>query len=126
LEFFITKRLKECKSSTVRNEINRITDFFEYARKNKFIKSNPCLDIEKPKREKEQVEIFTSDELTQFLDNIDNNKSISYYSGLYLVMLLSGIRIGETLALKWTREINLKKGIKHSQDLEIKIRLEKY
>ena len=52
------------------------------------------------------------------MDNIDIAKSISYYSYLFMVMLLTGMRIGEALALRWTREINIKNGIKNSQDID--------
>lgn len=69
------------------------------ARKENYINQNYCDNVIRPKLiQKKEVEIFTIEEQTKFIGSLQNNR----YSALFVLVLATGLRMGEVLALKWS------------------------
>ena len=123
-ENHIIPYFKNMKLHKLNNEI--INDFMRYKiEKNKLssktVKDIVCLlvqiikghihfkiDIEKPRDRQKDISVFTHEEydrLKEFISTGMNNKKL----GIMIVML-TGIRLGEICALKW-ENVNLEKGI---------------
>lgn len=80
----------------------------QYAVSLQVIDSNPAREITVPRRierEKKKVEYFPDDELRKFLgylDSLDNSFKNYFDTVLYKLLLATGLRIGEALALEWS------------------------
>lgn len=70
--------------------------------------SNPAREVITPRRvhrDKEEIKHFSDDELRKFLDYLDSldNSFKNYFDTvLYKLLLATGLRIGEALALEWS------------------------
>ncbi len=73
-----------------------LNTIFEKARKQGVIKRNPCDDVEIKAYKSKKITGLTPEKQTAFLGAIQSHK----YSLLYRLLLASGIRIGEALALE--------------------------
>lgn len=71
------------------------------------IKSNPAVNIKRPKKEEKEVTCFTIDEQRKIERAVQEKKGQRI--GI-LLCLYSGLRIGELLALEW-RDIDFTKGL---------------
>lgn len=68
------------------------------AKINKLIPENPCEYIEPPKgKTKKEVIVFTEEEQIEFLNAIDGHQ----YQVAFLMLISTGLRVGELLALTW-------------------------
>ena len=96
----------------------------DQAVKNDMISKNPAKDIKIPPRSSKLREVLTPDEQERF---IAHAKYYGQYGEAFLIMLATGIRIGEVLALTWAdvdfdnAEINVSKTLsrtfKHDKDV---------
>jgi len=69
------------------------------AKKENYIIQNYCENVTLPKLlSKQEVEIFTIEEQKRFIDSLQNNR----YSVLFILVLATGLRMGEVLALEWS------------------------
>ncbi len=85
---------------------------FRFAIQNKYIKENPCEFVMIPKKEviiqENKIEnYFEKEELLEFLKYVEKDLPFMWYAYFRLIAY-SGIRRGESLALKWS-DIDLKK-----------------
>jgi len=97
--------------SSIKKIVELVFPCFEYAMVHKDINENPCIDVVIPKEEycikdtKETV-ILDEDELNVFKDACLVKTSLGNYKykfGLYYILLLNtGLRCGELIALKWS------------------------
>ncbi|WP_339033243.1 site-specific integrase [Fusobacterium animalis] len=85
---------------------------FEFALKNEFIETNRIKFIELGKNEKVvERKIFTTDEINILFDNLDSdNRFIKKMSYATLILIYTGLRIGELMNLK-TEDVDLKNNI---------------
>lgn len=68
------------------------------AKKSKLISDNPCDYIELPKgKPKKEIVIFTEEQQQEFLKAIDGHQ----YQVPFLLLISTGLRVGELLALTW-------------------------
>lgn len=80
----------------------------QYAVTLQVLDTNPAREITVPRRverDKKKVEYFPDDELKKFLDyldSLDNSFKNFFDTVLYKLLLATGLRIGEALALEWT------------------------
>ncbi|PWH15394.1 MAG: hypothetical protein DDG58_11155 [Ardenticatenia bacterium] len=78
-----------------------------------WLPTNPCDRMVKPKHTYAQRALWTQDELRRFLDGA---KSHPLYP-LYLLLIASGLRLGEALALRWgdldvvTRQLRVSRNV---------------
>lgn len=76
------------------------------AMKESYIPKNYCNNIILPKiSAKEEIQIFTVEEQQRFITSLDNHRN----RALFILVLGTGLRIGEVVALKWN-DIDLEKG----------------
>ena len=85
---------------------------FEFALKNEFIETNRAKFIELGKNEKVvQRKIFTTDEIKILFNNLDSdNRYIKKMTYGVLILIYTGLRIGELINLK-TKDIDLEKNV---------------
>lgn len=94
--------------STIKKCYNAINAALKFALERDYIRKNPCISIKLPKqiqRAKSDIEFFTDDEL----DKIVEAAIFRYKTGRYMykhgyaiiILLNTGMRVGELLALKW-------------------------
>lgn len=126
LEVFNTLKIKEIKlnnlqiffdnlqnsygtKSMLKSVLNSI---FEFALKNEFIETNRVKFIELGKNKKViERKIFTTDEIKILFDNLDsNNRYIKKMTYGILILIYTGLRIGEFINLK-TKDIDLQKNV---------------
>ena len=83
-----------------------LSDIFNKAYKNKIVKENIMINVQKPNHIKKQSKAFTREEQKLFVKECNQSK----YGNCFLILLYQGFRIGELLALNFT-DINLKKNV---------------
>lgn len=60
--------------------------------------SNPCARVAPPKKQRREMLAFTPEQAATFLQNVEGHR----YGPLYTLLLATGLRPGEALALRWT------------------------
>lgn len=87
-------------SGTVRNARSILNQIFEYGIRNYVLLTNPVVHSQKPKKytNDNRVKHITKEEYKKFYEKIPNTKQ--YYKVLFNILMYSGLRIGEALALK--------------------------
>lgn len=101
----ITK--KKITNTTLEHYYTLINSILEQAIKWDYIKTNPNNKIDKPKRERKEIQVYTKDEVIKLLEVV-KNESLMYQAVIYLALDL-GCREGELVALTW-KDINLSTG----------------
>lgn len=118
------------RRSSVKHIFNVLYGSLNQAVNNNMLVRNPCLAVTLPKKDKQEILFFTPDQAIQFLDSVKNTK---YYL-LYSIALVSGLRLGEIIALRWenidlekkqiyvrlnavivSKEMQIEKGVLHSE-----------
>ena len=67
------------------------------AKRWRFIASNPCVDVEAPRRKRRKMSAWTAADAASFLDAAQQDRLWA----LYVLAIDAGLRQGELLALKW-------------------------
>lgn len=99
------KELKEkgYSSSTIRLLHTVLHSSLERAVKNKLIFFNPSAEVSLPKLQKYKARVLTVEEQQKFIEALEGDR----LKAAFLILLFTGIRRGELLALKW-EDINFK------------------
>ncbi len=88
------------RKPTLRKILITLGAILSYAVKKRYIDFNPMRDVEKPKgitRAGKEMEFLKPEEIRAFLKNIGDQK----YKTLFTLAVMSGMRQGEILGLKW-------------------------
>ena len=111
--------------STIKKAYNAINACFTFAYEREAIRKNPCRGISLPKRAEREVSdivFFNEDERARIEQvALQKHKNGAYKSpnGWYIILLLNtGLRIGELLALQWCNVDFDKKQIKVTSNLK--------
>ncbi len=87
---------------TLRKNLIVLNQIMAYAVRHKFIDFNPVRDAERPKDQgvdgPAKIRVLNPEEIRLFLDAVDGQK----YQTLFTLTIMSGMRQGEVLGLKWT------------------------
>lgn len=116
-----TKSGKPVSVKTIRNNISFISDVFRYAISTGMNIENPCRDINYPKVEKAEKEIYSEDEISSLLSAMDEYPPETKYKLFVYIALTTGLRKGEILGLEWknidfeTRELNIVQSAKYNK-----------
>ncbi len=94
LQDYVTLRLEKVKPKTVVNELVPIKLMFKYAVRWRYLKFNPAEGVERPRVEKEEMEILAPEEIKLFLEHVTLK-----YRTFFLTAILTGLRRGELLGL---------------------------
>ena len=95
LQRYVSGRLEEVKPKTVVNEMVVIKEMFKHAGRWGYLKINPAEHLERPRIEREEMEILTPGEIGPFLEEASTG-----YRTLFLLAILTGMRRGEILGVK--------------------------
>jgi len=115
IQKLLTDKSKTLAYSSVKKIYDALNASLKYARSMGKIISNPVDLIEKPKstgiafankqKAEDNLEIFTDDEIQRFVTaanaKFENGKLIYKNAGIFILMLNTGLRVGEASALKW-------------------------
>ena len=96
LQKYVSQRLEYVKPKTVINELVPIKEMLKHAVRWGYLKVNPAEYVERPRVEKEEMDILTPEEIRLFLDHVTPK-----YKAFFLIAILTGMRRGELLSLKW-------------------------
>lgn len=97
---FANQVAKNYSKSTAQASLRLLSECLERAKKNGMINRNPMEDLERPRFNKsEKVRALTAEQERTFFEYI-KAKGVSYYP-IYRTLILTGMRIGECLALSW-------------------------
>ena len=100
------KNAKPLSRKTIRHHYCVLNMIFDFALDNEVVVKNPMVKVKPPKMEKKRVEAFTKEEARKmlfFLEETDLE-----FQCMMLLMLMMGLRRGETLGLIWN-DINFDK-----------------
>lgn len=103
------KLLEHYKASTIHNLHSILTGTFKLASKRHKLRYNIMPNIEKPRKQRKKIDVYTPQEIGKILQYIRKDMEKEKETCLLLVRLLhdTGMRIGEALALRW-QDIDLK------------------
>ena len=99
------KRESEISFKTVNNEINTLSNFFNYAIENGFLQINPAIKIKKL-NELKRIKTLSDEQIYKLIESF-KSKSIK---DLISFLIFTGCRKGEALNLKWD-DVDLQNGI---------------
>lgn len=90
---------KKLSEATIKKNYNILNKFFNDLINLKLLSDNPCSGIEKPREVNKKIEVFTKEELLQFLKFAETH---TRYAFAFKLAAYTGMRRGELLALKWS------------------------
>ena len=90
--------------STIKIVKGVLSDVLQKALDNEYISKNPAKGIKVIGKEKKSIKVLTVEQEAIFLRSVENTQ----YMEMYQIMLLTGLRIGEVVGLRWC-DINWKK-----------------
>jgi integrase len=96
LQRYVANRLDKVKPKTVINELIPIKKMLKHAVIWGYLKISPAEYVERPRVEKEEMKILTPKEVGLFLQHVKPR-----HKTFFLAAVLTGMRRGELLGLKW-------------------------
>lgn len=84
------------KPKTINNTLVPLKEIFMHAVRWGYLRDNPAQHVEKPRVPHREMDFLTRDEVRHFLSTLPAEKYPSY-----LTAILTGMRLGELLAMKW-------------------------
>ncbi len=114
IQKFVSEKItkENLKPKSVVNFLVPLKEMFKHAVIWGFIKRDPSLYVKRPRIELEEMDFLIPKEIRLFLNHVKSN----YYS-LFLTAVMTGMRRGEILALKWgdidwnSNQISVKRSI---------------
>ncbi|MEC1725835.1 tyrosine-type recombinase/integrase [Schinkia azotoformans] len=101
---------KKLSSGTIHKIFDILKVIFKKAIKLKLLSENPAQQVELPKIRKNEINVWDIEEVNTFLQKCKNVKRPSKYYTAYLIAILTGMRQGEILGLRW-KDIEFDKGL---------------
>ncbi|MDH3973505.1 MAG: site-specific integrase [Deltaproteobacteria bacterium] len=96
LQRYVAMRLQSVKPKTVINEIVPLKKMFKHAVLWGYLKINYAECVERPRVEKEEMDIFSPEEINLFLNHVATK-----FKPFFLTAVLTGMRRGELIGLQW-------------------------
>lgn len=99
IQKFISEKITKERLSpkTVVNILIPLKEMFKHAVAWGFIRRDPTIHVKRPRLETEEMDFFNPEEIRLLLDNVNPD-----YYPLFLTAIMTGMRRGELLALKWS------------------------
>lgn len=88
---------KDFSARTIEYAVYVLSSAIIHAKKLQLVKSNPCDNVELPKKQNRRITTFEVDELMKFKQTMKDY----YLSPAFLLQMTTGIRRGECLGLTW-------------------------
>ena len=101
-DFIGTLKRNDLSKGRIELIVQTLRNIFNEAIDDQFLNANPCDRVGKYNKGRREGKInsLTADEVTTMLENALKKLSFTLYS-LFLLAVMSGLRIGEILALEW-------------------------
>lgn len=116
VQSFVTKLVKEeLAYGSIATIIQLLTGCLKQAEKNELIRCNPAINVILPPPSKKKREALTKEEQKAFMAEAEQ----SYHGDVFLLILSTGLRLGEAMALKW-EDIDFEKSILHVRRTQVK------
>lgn len=97
VQSFITERLRDgMNPSTLNRVIRQLHTILERARRWRYVTENAAAVVERPRIRKRQMEYLRPEEIEPFLEAAPPGRRL-----LFKTAILTGLRMGELLAMKW-------------------------
>lgn len=95
---FVSEKIRDEKLApkTALNFLVLLREIFKHGALWGYCRTNPTEQVQRPRVIQQEMDVLSTKELQRFLENV----TPKYYS-LFLVAVLTGVRRGELLALKW-------------------------
>lgn len=112
-DYISPKTKKKIGNTTIQHYYTLVNNILEQAIKWNYIKNNPNSRIDKPKRDRREIQVYNKEEVIQLLECI-KNEPLKYQVIVYMALDL-GCRLGELTGLTWndvnfnTREVTINK-----------------
>lgn len=116
----MTKRGEPYSPTTTQHHYNTLRSILEYARRFKYIQSDPCQDLsqkEKPKRGKKQIDFLSPEEAKRFIEALESEPL--YWRAFMNLLITTGLRRGEAVGLQWDDIDATEKTIKVQRNVTI-------
>lgn len=98
LQSFINSLSPKYSTGTIQKIKNILNNSFNLALSNQLITVNPIQNVQLPAKNEKEVIAFTEDEQIKFEKASENNP----LNNLFILLLKTGLRIGEALCLTWS------------------------
>lgn len=103
MEKFFKAELGEASASLRRNVYAALSHVFRDAVRTSLIATSPLRDVARPKSLKQEARFISQDDLTRLLESLQASRHIEVFN----LILQTGLRRGEVLALSWS-DVDLK------------------
>jgi len=117
IERFKAKKMAQNANSTVNRYLEALSKLFNVAISNNLAKENPMKQVKKLKTRNFKIRFLSRDEEKRLFEVIEAKEKYHYLKPIILCSLLTGMRRGEILNLKWS---NVDFHTKHIELLETK------
>lgn len=97
-----TKRGEPYSTTTVQHLFNTLRNILEYARRFKYVQSDPCQDLstkEKPRNKQRKIDFLAPDDAKRFMKALDGEPI--FWKSFMNVLITTGLRRGEAVGLQW-------------------------
>ncbi|HIE01673.1 MAG TPA: site-specific integrase [Thiotrichaceae bacterium] len=98
VQTYVSLKRKEGKLSpkTINNTLVPLKEMFKHAVRWGYLRENPAAYVEKPRVPHKEMDFLTHEEVRLFLEHTPEE-----YYALFLTAIMTGMRRGELLAMKW-------------------------
>ena len=98
--FYLDLNGKGIKTRTIMGYHHVLRPAFEIAVQDDWIRKNPCqFKLDFLPSDSKSTHILTQEQEIQFLQFVKETKSLAWYYDIYILMLETGMRLGETLGI---------------------------
>lgn len=102
IERFKVKRMSDNANATVNRYLEALSKLFNVAISNNIAKENPMKQVKKLKTKNFKIRFLSKDEEVRLFEKIEAEEKYHYLKPIILCSLLTGMRRGEILNLKWS------------------------
>lgn len=97
IQRYVAQKMREGRSAkTAANHLTLLKTIFKHAVLWEYLGRNPAEFVKAPRSEPNEMDFLSPDEIQVFLAHIDD-----FYRPLFATAILTGMRLGELLALQW-------------------------
>ncbi|MEC9492166.1 tyrosine-type recombinase/integrase [Flexistipes sp.] len=104
---------KELNNKTINNKLIAVRRILELAYDREYIEENPSKRVKNLRVEKSEIEPFTAEEVSLILNYA--YKHYHRFYAFYAVLFMTGMRMGEVLAMKW-QNVDFNRGTYHVRE----------
>lgn len=118
----IVKKEGKLSSSSIFYHYRVLNNIFNFAQELQLIKENPCKEIDKPKVEYEEVDIYTSEEAARLLECLESETHVPHWQIIFKLAIYTGMRRSELCGLEFkhfdykNNAVHIKQALTYTKD----------